>query len=806
MDATIPDPGTAVTVDELTGHLRALKVWAGDPSFTVICARINRAAGVTVRRGTVVDCFKAGRRRLDAELLTSIVRALHDDPGYVAQWQQALRVVGRRATAASQVRVMDALPRDLAEFTGRHAQIERVVAASEGAAGLVVAIEGMAGAGKTQFAVHLGHLLARRQPFATVLFVNLRGFHPDPHQPPADPGAVLEGFLRLLGVPAHRIPLGLAERSVAFRTRLAGTRALVVLDDAADLEQVRPLVAAVPGVVTLVTGRRRLAGLPAVNVAVDVFTVDEAREYLARANPDVAAGADPAAVARIVQRCGGLALALSLVTGHMRRAPEWTLTDHADRLDRRHDTRRLDSDVETALALSYQHLSPERRRLLRLLALHPGPDIDRYAAAAMAGTDPDTAGTILDHLVHDHLLRPAAPDRFLLHDLVRAFVLERGVDEDSETARHDASTRLFDYYLRAGTAAMRHLHPTDVHLRPPLDPPVMPTPPFDDVLAARAWLDVERPAIVAATGVAAGHGWPRHAVDLSTVFYRYLVDFPSDALEAHTAAREAARHAGDAVGEAYALLGSGAARCEQGHDAEGATDVRRALTLFQAYGDRLGQARAQANLGIIACWREDFATGLTYMKRALTVFERAGNEPGATNTLNSIGYINIRLGRPADALAPLEEALRRYRDTRHVSGETRSLTNLGAAECDLGRYDSAARHLERAVDLSGRTGNPIIEANALEGLGVLHARLGRYERAVAALDRALHLFRAVANQPGEARTLNSLGDIALAQGTPETAIVRFTAALDTATDVHCRDQNTRARAGLDAAVTAAGRP
>jgi tetratricopeptide (TPR) repeat protein len=802
VDACIPDPGAAATIDELTGCLRALKVWAGNPSFTVISNRINRAIGVPARRGTVVDCFKAGRRRIDADLVISIVRALHDDRGYVAQWRQALRVVGGRATAASQIRVMDALPHDLAEFTGRRVELRRLehLAQAAGGEGFVASIEGMAGAGKTQFAVRLGHLLTRRQRFTTVLFVNLRGFHPDPNQPSADPAAVLEGFLRLLGVPAHSIPFDLAQRSAAFRDRLARRRALVVLDDAVDVEQIRPLVANVAGVVTLVTSRRRLRGLPAVNVPIDVFTVDEAREYLVRTVPDVAAGDDPTAVARIVQRCGGLALALSLVAGHMRRRPEWTLTDHADRLEHRHDARRLDSDVETALSVSYQNLPADRRRLLRLLALHPGPDLDCYAPAAMAGIGPDTARAILEHLAYDHLVKAAAPDRFFLHDLVRAFVTERGIDEDTVAERRDALTRLVEYYLCAGSAAMRHLRPTDVHLRPCVDTAVMPTPPLEDMWAARGWLDVERPAIAAVTAYAAGHGWPRHAVNLSIVFYRYLVDFPCDALQVHTNAREAAHHAGDAAGEAYVLLGVAAARCEQGQHVAGAADARRALTLFRSTGDHLGQARALHSLGNIALRQGEFTSAMTHMRRALTLFQRIGNQHGAANTLNSVGFIDIQLGRPAQAIPRLEGALHRYRDARHMAGEARVMTNLGNAEYELGRYERAAIHLRRAVDISARVADPICEAEALERTGVFHIRLGQHERASAALNRALHLFRALGNQTGEALTLNSLGDIALAEGDSATATVRYTAALKAAADVGSRDQTTRAQVGLNTAV------
>ena len=251
----------------------------------------------------------------------------------------------------------------------------------------ISALEGVAGVGKTRLAVHAGHLLLRERAVERVLFVNLRGFHPDRSQPPADPAAVLDGFLRLVGVPGQQIPHEPAARAAAYRDRLTGTRTLVVLDNAAGADQVRPLLPGVPGCPTLVTSRRSLTDLrPATRLAVDAFAPEEALSFLSGAVPDVPAGPDPEAVARIARRCGYLPQALSLISGHIRGTAEWTLTDHADRLDERHRERRLDTAVELALSLSYQDLAAPQR-LLRLAALHPGQDFDGYAAATLADTD-----------------------------------------------------------------------------------------------------------------------------------------------------------------------------------------------------------------------------------------------------------------------------------------------------------------------------------------------------------------------------------------------------------------------------------
>ncbi|MBL7257480.1 NB-ARC domain-containing protein [Paractinoplanes lichenicola] len=439
--AVLPDPGQAQTLDEVASCLRMLKTWAGNPSYETIAARVNavRPAGEQVGKTTVVDCFRAGRRRLDPDLVVAVVEALHDDVGYTTQWRQALRVVSGETRADAQVRVLNALPPDPPGLITR-ASVEPAP---------VTVLSGMAGAGKTQLAVHLAHELAAAGPFDRVLVVNLRGCHPD--QPPVEPGAVLDGFLRLLGMAGQHVPHGLPARATSFRLRLTGTRSLILLDDAADEAQVRPLLPDTPGSITLITSRRRLDGLTgARQVPVDVFTPAEAHAYLRAAVPEIPAGPDPAAVDRIAGTCGYLPLALALVTGHMRKRPGWTLTDHADWLAERRRTGRLDPGVQAALDISYRNVSPRARELLRLLAQHPGPTFDADAADALAGT---CIRDELRELALHHLVQPAAPGRWSIHELIRVYAAGRSADEDRRADRRAALTRLLDHLLTAPEAA-----------------------------------------------------------------------------------------------------------------------------------------------------------------------------------------------------------------------------------------------------------------------------------------------------------------------------------------------------------------
>jgi tetratricopeptide (TPR) repeat protein len=849
--ARLPDPGGAHSIDELTGRLRLLRIWAGNPPYEVIKDRVNaawalagRPVGEWTKRATVVDCFKAGRRRLNTDLVIAVVAALHPDAGYVAQWRQALRVVGGHAHAAVQVRAHASLPEDLVEFTGRGSELEQLrrlvrrrTATSHAA--VISAIEGMAGVGKTRLAIHAGHMLAREEPFDRVLFVNLRGFHPDPAQPPADPAAVLDSFLRLLGVPGQKIPHDLPGRAAAYRERLAGKRALVVLDNAAESDQVRPLLPATPGCLVLVTSRRRLTGLEqARHLAVDPFTRDEAVEFLKRAAPDVPVGDDPHAPARISQRCGYLPLALALVAGHLRAKPDWTLTDHAARLDERHHDRRLDSAVEVALSLSYRHLPAERQRLLRLLAMHPGHDVDVYAAVALTEAGLDTVREHLERMLAEHLLQASTPGRYALHDLVRDYAACRASDEDRPPARRAALTRLFDHYLHTAAAAMDALHPTDRGRRPRIPMPATPTPPVADSAEAHAWLDKERTNLVAAAVHAATHGWAEHISGLTNTLSRYLDTgaHHGDALTLYTHAHGAARRSGDRAAEALALAKLGTVHWRLGHYSQATSHLQQALTLLREIGDLPSQARVVGDLGIVCYLRGRYLDAAEQHQRALTLSREIGDPAGQARALGNLGIVYLRLGRYAQAathhqqagalsrqigdrhgevyaldnLGKVDQRLGRHlqaaehhqqaltlsREIGNRQAEVSILASLGNAHRRLGRYPQAIEHLRQALVLSRETGDCQVEAQALTGLGNVYQRLGRYSQATEHHQQALTLSRKIGYHSGETEALNNLGRTLLAAGESNQARVQHSHALTLATTTGDRYEEARALDGL----------
>ncbi|WP_238412647.1 tetratricopeptide repeat protein [Saccharothrix deserti] len=801
--ADLPDPGQAATLDDLVERLRRLKVWAGDPSFERITAAVNaewtragRPAGELARKTTVVDCFRAGRRRVNADLVVGVVQALHPDAGYVSHWRQVLRVIGGEAAAAAQVRVRGALPDDLPRFTGREAELAVLRRAAAGgwvAAGgrvAIATIEGMAGAGKTRLAVHAAHVLARERAFARVLFVDLRGFDPD--QPPADPAAVLDGFLRLLGVPGTEVPHDLPDRVAAYRERIAD--ALVVLDNAADEAQVRPLLPDAPGCVALVTSRRGLTGLEATaRVSIDVFTPADAVAFLADEVGDVPRGDDPSALARIAGRCGYLPLALGLIAGHIRAAAGWTLTDHADRLDDRHRLHRLDTGVELALDVSYRRLPADRRRLLRLTALHPTGEFDAHAAAALADTDLATARAHLEHLHHDHLVQGTA-GRYSFHDLVRAHASGRAADEDPPSARHAAVTRLFAYQLATASAAMDTLHPAEADRRPRVAAATTPVPDVTDADAALAWLDTERPALV----TSAAHGSPAHAVHLSLTLFRHLNNgHPVDALTLHGHAHDAARELDDPSLLAHVLTNLAATHLQLRQAEPAAEYLHEALELFRRAEDSAGAARALTNLGVVDTRLGRFQQAADRYGQALGLCRDTGDRAAEARVLTNLAGVEERLGRYESAADHLELALRLCRDLGDRDDEAWAMEGLGSVEVKLGRHESAIDHYEQASARYRQLGNRSGEAWAAEGLGTLHAHLGDCERAAEHYARALAAFREIGDRDGEAYALNGLGETAAESSA---AVHHHTAALSLAVEIDATDQRARAHAGLGRAL------
>ncbi|WP_103355660.1 tetratricopeptide repeat protein [Amycolatopsis sp. CA-128772] len=759
-----PDPGHARSLAELIAQLRLLKAWAGGPSYAQIAERVNRlwtAAGrpaaERTARTTVADCFKVGRARPNTDLLLAVVEVLHPDPGYVAGWQDVLRVVRGRAEAATFVQAQLGLPEAVPHFTGRRAELARLAAVLAG--GQVAAIAGMAGVGKTGLAVQAGHELLRTGRFDNALFVNLRGFHPDPGQPPVDPAAVLDSFLRLLGVPGHAVPADLAGKTRLYQERSAGRRLLVVLDNARGEDQVRPLL----GGAVLVTSRMALTGLSgAAHLRLDALSPDEALAYLRRTVGAERVDQAPGVARRITAELGRLPLALTLAALWMT-APahrSWLLADHLERLEQRRAHLRLDNAVDASISLSYDQLGEPERRALRLLALHPGADLDAYGIAALAGTGLAEATRIADRLVAASLVRRGEGDRFELHDLVRAFGMARAQDEDAPAGRKAALSRLLDYYVFATATAMDHYAPRTRGHRPHVPDPGLPIPPLTGREPAAAWLDAERANLVGAGvhGVASGH-----AGLLSRLVFRYLqtAGYIREALALHTSAAESA----DPVARGHALTSLAATHSQVGRYEVATRYAGQALACFRGAGDRSGECRVLGTLGAIASWNGDFLRSAEFLGETLTLARELRDRVAERTALTNLGYVYGRLGWYAEALEIHGKALVIDQETGDLCDTGRTLLNIGDTHLRSGSHEEACAHFRRATAIAERAGDRDLHVEALLCLADASLELGdpgpartTHECALAIAEELGSLHAAARAHAGLARALTGLGD------------------------------------------------
>ena len=423
----------------------------------------------------------------------------------------------RRPSAAARI-VPRQLPPPNTQFVGRAEEVRRLSAQFETGTGspvtVISAISGTAGIGKTALALHWGHAHADRFPDGQ-LYVNLRGF--DPADAPLPPLAAMRGFLAALG--ARNIPAGRDEQIALYRTHLAGRRMLVVLDNARDAEQVRPLLPGAPGCAVLVTSRDQLAGLVALDGAVpltlDLLTHDEARDLLIRRLGRDRVEREPADVDELIDRCARLPLALNIAAAHAALHPNRPLAAFVDEL--RDSRRRLDAlttgeaaaDVRGVFSWSYHTLSPAAARVFRLLGVHPGQDSSLLAAASLAGHDPDTTRRTLDELTCAHLIIEHSPGRYALHDLLRAYAAEQASVHDDDTERRAALQRLVDFYTHTACAAEVVLTPYRQRIELDAAASGVQPQPIPDSPAALAWLDAENANLLAAQRTAVAHAGTR---------------------------------------------------------------------------------------------------------------------------------------------------------------------------------------------------------------------------------------------------------------------------------------------------------
>ena len=713
------------------------------------------------------------------------------------------------------------LPGDTALFTGRDDELGQLLALTErtlaeqtpGAAAIAV-IDGMGGIGKTALAVHAGHRLAPHFPDGQ-LFLDLYGFAPD--RPAREPGDALAELLSALGVPPQRIPAQTEARAALYRDRLALTRTLVVLDNAADEAQVRPLVPAAAGCLVLVTSRRRLKAFDdAVPLPLDVLPPDLAVTLLRRA-ARVHSPSNPAQDARwerAAELCGHLPLALAIAGALLRTGGKaWDLQRLIDRLTARRPGDELAGytdetrSLTAVFGLSYRQLPEQERLLLRRLGLLPGAEIDAHAAAALLDADPDAADRLLEHLADHSLLIGADPGRYRVHDLVHAHARSLAVNLDPDPERAAARDRLLHYYAyTAQTASLlvaRYPRP-EPDGEAPAHVPELPDPD-----AARAWLRAELPNLTAAHAHARGRGLAEHELALAAGMAEILrADGPwNRCLEIHQAAAETARRCGRSASaaQATALTDLGRVRFVS-DDYPGAGEAHaQALEIYRALGHRLGEANSLHGLGRVRYLSGDYPAAHSTLTRALEIYRVLGHRLGEASALAELARVGSVTGDFPEAEDAATQALEIYREIGHRQGEATVLGDLGVLRSLAGDYRGAGEATRMALDIYSRSGIRHGEAVALTGLGRVCYMLGDYPGATDALARALEIYEEIGSRQGWANALTHLGRVRSLTGDHAGAEDALTQALQTYREIGDRADGAWALNHYAATLATAGR-
>jgi tetratricopeptide (TPR) repeat protein/transcriptional regulator with XRE-family HTH domain len=717
---------------------------------------LERGVNLTARRETA-------RLLADALSLAGAERAEFEQAarGRVTADVQPVRAIGPIAGLAAATRT---LPRDVVSFTGRESELEWLLAAasrseSSGRAVGIYAIGGMAGIGKTAFAVHAAHRLTPRFPDGQI-FLPLHGHTPG--QRPVDPAEAIASLLQTAGVAIEQVPQGLEARVRLWRDHLAGKRLLIVLDDAIGHEQVRPLLPGTSGSLVLITSRRHLTALEdAQAMSLDTLPPAEATELLIRLAARLGLERDDPAVAEITRLCGCLPLAVGMLARQLHHHPAWTAADLAADLASARDRLELmqaeNLSVAAAFDLSYQDLATDQQRLFRRLGLYPGGDIDAYAAAALTGVDLAAARRFLEALYDQHLLSEPARGRYSLHDLIREHArAAAAADPAAECAA--ALERLLNYYLHTAGAA-DGLIPRGP-ARVPRITVVRPAhaPEFRVRENAVSWMEAERLNLHAAIDHSAVHERPEPAIALPAAMHGYLrgQGYWDQAVLLDRIAASAARQVIDRRMEAAALTNMGQIQILLADYPAAAASLADALRLCHEASDRHGEARALTELSVLHRVTRDFPTAIRAATRALALCRDIGDRPGEAGALIELGAMQRLTGSYPEAVASLTSAQKLCRDIDNKFIEAAAHDHMGGLHRATGEYPAAIASYTRAMQLSRSVGNRHGEALALDNLGNVQQLTGNYSSAETLLNQAIQVYRSTGSRRGEARALSRL--------------------------------------------------
>jgi DNA-binding SARP family transcriptional activator len=714
------------------------------------------------RRADALAAFQDARMLLREELgvdPAAPLQRLHQqiltgDPELAAAGDRDIPAVGDSAPGPAQVpdrpplpaQVPDKLPvpaqlpHSMPGFSGRQAQLDQLnellPSDEPDAAGTIVvtAIAGTAGVGKTALAVHWAHQIRDRFPDGQ-LYVNLRGF--DPAGPAMEPAEAIRAFLDAFAVPPDRIPPDLDAQAALYRTLLADRRVLIVLDNARDSSQVRPLLPGTPLSLVIVTSRNQLLSLVATDgaqpIVVDLLPPGEARSLLVRRLGKERIEAEPAAVDQIIDSCAGLPLALSIVSARATANIRLPLADLAEELrEARGGLYALDggdtrTNILAVFSWSYNALSPPAARLFRLLGLHAGPDIGLPGVASLIGVPLPQARALLTELTRAHLLTSRGHRRFTFHDLLRAYAGELAEANDPAEDRQAAVHRVLDHYLGTAYRADELLRPSrdDVITLVPPSPLVTPEN-LRDHREALTWFSTEYQVLLAALRQAANDGFDVHTWQLAWALSSFFE--------------------------------------RSGHWHEAAAFQEAALEAAGHLSDPYAQAKSHGCLAYTSTRLRRYDDAEAHLLHALDLYKNLSDQPGQAHAHRSLAWVFDQQGSYQEALSHAQHAFELFRAAGHRTGQARALSAVGWFHIQLGGHETGLMHCQRALDLQREIDDQVGQAETLSSIASAYQHLGRHQEAVAHYQQALQLFREFGARHGEADTLACLGDAYLACG------------------------------------------
>jgi DNA-binding SARP family transcriptional activator len=664
------------------------------------------------------------------------------------------------------------LPLEAPGFSGRHTELERMLRAigddtvpiGDGAVDdtvQIIAITGTAGVGKTALANRFARQVAGRFPDGQ-LYVNLRGFDPSGSALSAE--SALRFFLDALGVQPQRMPVDADGRAALFRSLLNGKRVLMVLDNARDPDQVRPLLPGSPGSLVLVTSRSQLTGLVvaegATPLTLDVLTEEEAHELLGRRLGKDVVAAEPEAASELISLCARLPLALGVAAGRAATRPGFSLAALAAELrDTRNRLEMLDAgdaatDVRAVLSWSYEQLSPSAARMFRLLGLHPGPDVSLAAAASLAGVTRSEAASALRELTRVHALAEHVPGRYAFHDLLRAYAVDQAETADSPADRTAAVRRSMDFYLHTAHAGALQSNSLRKALDlDPLAPGAVPEE-FSGRNQALAWFEAENPILVSLLNQAIASGDDRYAWQITWTlapFYYRRGRWP-ECITIQRQALSAAQRLKDPVGLGHAHYELGRGLILTGDFAEAESHLSTALDIFGRLGDRANEMTVHQGFGALFEHQGRYAQALVHAREAMRVVEEIGPESTLAGLENSVGWLYAHLGQCEKALVYCQRSLEFQREIGYRGGEADTLDSLGYTYSRMSDHQRAADCYRQATEIYREIGDRYHEAGSYLGLGDAQREAVGPAAARASWQQALDILESIPHEDaGQAR-------------------------------------------------------